>query len=317
MGSITAPGGWIHGIQLPIQTLSRKLVDPWEHDAGVDELLRISERAESTGQAFVGVCDHVAIPDNDYAAAMGTTWYDPVATLGFLAGHTTRINLLSVVWIAAYRHPLQTAKSFGSFDRLSGGRVILGVGAGHVKAEFETLGVDFATRGRRLDETLEALRGAFADEYVSHSGEFFSYTGMGVAPRPVRELPVWVGGMGRAAWRRAGRFGDGYIPMGNPKEQYREIIETMAAAASAAGRGNASFDVGYMPPWVYLLADGPTEGLPPAMLFGPEQFAADIRSARAAGANTFHLKFRGRSLAEYLEQLDAFAEIVVPLVNEP
>ena len=143
MGAITAPGDWSFGVQLPIQTLTRTLVDPWEDEATVDDLVTIAQRCDERGFDFVGVCDHVAIPDNEYAARMTTTWYDTVATLSFLAAHTRNVRLLSVVWIAAYRHPLQTAKSFGTLDHLSEGRAILGVGAGHVEAEFEALGVDF------------------------------------------------------------------------------------------------------------------------------------------------------------------------------
>ena len=316
MTALTSRGEWIYGMQLPIQTLTRTLADPWEEGASVDDLVAVARKAETTGHSFIGVCDHVAIPDNDYAAHMSTTWFDTVATLSFLAGHTSSVNLLSVVWIAAYRHPLQTAKAFGTLDRLSGGRAILGVGAGHVEAEFEALGVDFSTRGRRLDETITAVRGAFDDTYVSHTGDAFTYDSMGVAPAPVRPLPIWVGGMGRAAWRRAGRLGDGYIPMGNPKQQYAEIIETIDEAAAAAGRTDPSFDVGYMAPWAYLTGEKPDD-LPPAMVIGAEPLAADIRAARDAGATVFHMKFRGRTSAEYLEQLDAFAQDVVPLVNQP
>ena len=317
MAPITARGEWTYGLALPVQTLTRTLADPWEDTAGVEELVAVARKAEATGHSFVGVCDHVAIPDNDYAKHMGTTWYDTVATLAYLAACTTTVNLASAVWIASYRHPLLTAKSFGTLDRLSGGRAILGVGAGHVEAEFEALGVDFDRRGQLLDETLEAVRGAFAGRYVSHDGDAFSYRDVGVGPAPVRELPIWVGGSGRPAWRRAGRYGDGYVPMGNPASQYGEIIDTMLAAAAAAGREDARFDVGYMPPWCYLLADTAPEGLPFVMACGTERIAADIRGARAAGANTFHLKFRARTLEEYLEQFDAFAESVVPLVDEP
>ncbi len=316
MAAITPPGGWTYGVALPIHTLTATLADPWEHSATVDDLVSVARKAEHTGHHFVGVTDHVAIPDNDYAAHMSTTWYDTVATLSYLAACTETVNLASVVWIAAYRHPLQTAKSFATLDHLSGGRAILGVGAGHVEAEFEALGVDFEARGRLLDETLEAVRGAFADAYVSHSGPAFNYTDVGVGPAPVRELPIWVGGSGRAAWRRAGRLGDGYVPMGNPVGQYGEIIDTMQAAAAAEGRADARFDVGFMPPWCYLLAGTTPEGLPPVMACGAEPVAASIRAGREAGANTFHLKFRARTLAEYLEQFDAFAESVVPLVNE-
>ena len=316
MAAITPPGGWTYGVALPIHTLTATLADPWEHTATVDDLVRIARKAEDTGHHFVGVTDHVAIPDNEYAAHMGTTWYDTVATLSYLAARTETINLASVVWIAAYRHPLQTAKSFATLDHLSGGRAILGVGAGHVEAEFDALGVDFATRGRLLDETLAAIRSAFDGQYVSHSGEAFNYSDMGVGPAPVRELPIWVGGSGRPSWRRAGRLGDGYVPMGNPVSQYGEIIDTMNAAAAGAGRDGARFDVGFMPPWCYLLAGTAPEGLPPVMACGVEPVAASIRAGRDAGANTFHLKFRARALDECLEQFDAFAESVVPLVNE-
>lgn len=314
MSAINRGDGWSFGIQLPIQTLTRTLVDPWEDAATVDDLVAIAKRCDEKGYDFVGVCDHVAIPDNEYAARMTTTWYDTIATLGYLAAHTADVRLLSVVWIAGYRHPLQTAKAFGTLDHLSGGRTILGVGAGHVEAEFGALGVDFATRGKRLDETLDAVRGAFADTYVSHHGEFYSYDDVGVAPQPAAELPIWIGGSGKAAWRRTGRIGDGYIPMGNGKDQYGEIIDTVQASAAAAGRTGVGFDIGYMPPWTYLLGDVP-EGVM-ALSGGIDPLVEDLRAARGVGANTFHLKFRSRDLAEYLEQVDAFVEQVVPLVNE-
>jgi probable F420-dependent oxidoreductase len=258
MAAITKPGEWIHGIQLPVQTLTRSLVDPWEDAATVADLVTIAKRAEALGHDFVGVCDHVAVPDDAYAARMTTTWYDTVATLGFLAAHTSVVRLLSVVWIAAYRHPLQTAKAFSTLDHLSGGRVVLGVGAGHVAGEFAALGVDFESRGKLLDETLEAVRGAFDESYVSFAGEHYRYDRVGIAPRPVQaELPIWVGGSGKASWRRAGQYGDGYIPMANKVDQYPEIIDAMHAAAARAGRADATFDIGYMPGWAYLTGPAP------------------------------------------------------------
>ncbi|GJM37545.1 MAG: hypothetical protein DHS20C19_09120 [Acidimicrobiales bacterium] len=314
MAAINTADGWSFGLQLPIQTLTRTLVDPWEDAATVDDLVTIASRCDERGYDFVGVCDHVAIPDNEYASRMTTTWYDTIATLAYLAAKTQNTRLLSVVWIAGYRHPLQTAKSFGTLDHLSGGRAILGVGAGHVEAEFDALGVDFSSRGKRLDETLDAVRGAFADTFVAHEGEFYSYADVGVAPQPADELPIWIGGSGKAAWRRTGRIGDGYIPMGNGKDQYPEILDTIGTAAEAAGRGDATFDVGYMPPWTYLLGDVPDGVM--ALSGGVEPLVEDIRAAREVGANTIHLKFRSRDLAEYLEQVDAFVEQVVPLVNE-
>jgi len=308
---------WRYGMQLPVQTLTRTLADPWEDTATVADLVVIAQKAEATGHDFVGVCDHIAIPDNDYAANMTTTWYDTVATLSYLAAHTSTVNLLSVVWIAAYRHPLQTAKSFGTLDHLSGGRVIMGVGAGHVEAEFDALGIDYSKRGKMLNESIDAIRGAFESTYVSFDGDFYSYNNVGMTPGPVSgSFPIWIGGSGRAAWKRTGRQGDGYIPMGAPVDAYPEIVDTIMTAADDAGRSDTEFAVGYMPGWAYLTGDEAPEGLPPAWMIGAEALAADIRGARDAGANTFHMKFRGRTLDEYLEQLDAFYEDVVPLVNE-
>ena len=309
--------GWQYGMQLPVQTLTRTLADPWEDTATVADLVAIAQKAEATGHDFVGVCDHIAIPDNDYAANMTTTWYDTVATLSYLAAHTSTVNLLSVVWIAAYRHPLQTAKSFGTLDHLSGGRVIMGVGAGHVEAEFDALGIDYSKRGKILNESIDAIRGAFESKYVSFDGDFYSYDNVGMTPGPVSgSFPIWIGGSGRAAWTRTGRQGDGYSPMGAPIDAYPEIVDTIMTAAADAGRSDTEFAVGYMPGWAYLTGDEAPEGLPPAWMSGAEALAADIRGARDAGANTFHMKFRGRTLDEYLEQLDAFYEDVVPLVNE-
>jgi len=312
MASIS-DGRVLIGTTLPIQSLSRTLLEPWEEQAGVEDLVAVARQADATGLDFVGVCDHVAIPDNAYAAHMSTTWYDTVATLGFLAAHTERVQLLSAVWIPAYRHPLVTAKAFGTLDHLSGGRVVLGVGAGHLQAEFEALGVDFHRRGRLLDETLQALRGAYAEPYVSFEGETFAYLRMGVAPAPVRgELPVWIGGNGPAAWRRVGRLGDGLIPMGNPPDQYPEILATIREAAERAGRSDATFDIGIMPPRIHVGEPRYDLGAWPHLTGEPARIAEALRAVLATGANVLHVKFRSRSRDELLDQMAAFAADVAP-----
>lgn len=315
MPAIVSEGGWISGVQLPIQTLTRTIADPWEDTASVADLVSVARKAEATGQAFVGVSDHVAIPDDDYCAHMTTTWYDTIATLGFLAAHTERVRLLSVVWVAAYRHPLQTASSFGTLDHLSGGRAILGVGAGHVEGEFRALGVPFHQRGAILDETLEALEGVFAERYVSFSGERYAYESVGVAPQPVSgRLTTWIGGNSPAAYRRVGRYGDGYIPMATPLADYPRILEAIRRSAEDSGRADARFDIGWMPGYAHLTG-GSLDGVPPTHFQTPEAMVEQLRAARQIGINVFHVRFRGRSLADYLEQYDAFAEQVVPFVD--
>ena len=145
-----------YGMQLPIQSQSTLYTEPWEAAATPADLLEIARTADRSGFAYLASCDHVAIPRR-LAPAMSTVWYDPVATLAHLAAVTERVRLLSHVAVVGLRHPLLTAKQYATLDHLSGGRLILGVGAGHVQEEFEALGVDFERRGTVLDETIDAL----------------------------------------------------------------------------------------------------------------------------------------------------------------
>ena len=326
MAAICAEGEIVFGMQLPIQTLTRTLRADWEPDASVEDLTAIAQSCEAAGFGFVGVCDHIAIPDDDYSARMSTTWYDTVATLGFLAAHTSSIRLLSVVWIAAYRHPLQTAKSFATLDHLSGGRVILGVGAGHVAGEFEAMGADFAKRGALLNECIDGVRAALSGStpggeagelgYSSFAGETYSWQNCGVGPKPRQaELPIWVGGTTPPAFRRVGARGDGWIPMGTPKEHIPQVLEIIRQAAEKAGRHNPSFDIGHMPGTLYI-GDPPEELASATSLSGtPEAIAEELLSACELGANVLHLRFSSRTLGEFQDQIAAFGEQVAPLLR--
>src|SRR5436190_3371346 len=153
-------GGLAYGMQLPIVAQSPIFAQPWEAGADAGDVVRIAQACDRAGFFYLAVSDHVCIP-RDRATAMSTVWYDPVATLGFLAAATKHVRLLSYVYIAPYRHPLATAKAFATLDALSGGRVILGVGAGHLHGEFEALGIDFTRRGKLLDEAIDLIAVAF------------------------------------------------------------------------------------------------------------------------------------------------------------
>ncbi len=305
------------GMQLPIQTLTKTLRAEWEPDATASDLVAVAQQCEKAGFDFIGVCDHIAIPDDDYSAHMTTTWYDTVATLSYLAAQTSTIKLLSVVWIAVYRHPLQTAKSFATLDHLSGGRVIMGVGAGHVAGEFQALGVDFTKRGRLLNECLDAIQAALGPgAYSSFAGETWSWENCGVGPKPVQEnIPIWVGGTTPAAFRRVGQRGDGWIPMGTPKEMIPDIKATIVEAAEAAGRQDVEFDIGHMPGTLYL-GEPPEELAAAANLHGSaEAIAEELLAACQLGANVLHLRFSSRTQAEFLDQIAAFGEEVAPLLK--
>src|SRR5947208_6613606 len=122
-------------MQMAFQGQSMLFTEKWERTAGRDELVRLDGAVDQNGFFYLAVCDHIAIPTR-LAEAMSTTWYDTVATLSMLAGVTERVRLLAHVAVLAFRHPLQSAKSYATLDRLSKGRLILGAGAGHVEEEF-------------------------------------------------------------------------------------------------------------------------------------------------------------------------------------
>ncbi|WP_416971505.1 LLM class F420-dependent oxidoreductase [Streptomyces sp. 4F14] len=300
-----------HGIQLPVQSQSRIYVEPWEPAAGPRELVAVARAADESGFAYVACCDHVAIP-RGLADAMGTVWYDPVATLAHLAAVTTRVRLLSHVAIAALRHPLLTAKQYATLDHLSGGRLILGVGAGHVPEEFAALGVDFARRGAVLDETLDALRTALGpDEFVGHHGELYDYEDLGQRPRPAQQhVPVWVGGSSPAAIRRAALKGDGWLPQGDPRDRLPAQIEEIRRLRGDGGE----FTVGAIAEPLYV--GTPDWDVGRRTLTGsPGELADSLNEFGQLGVDQVQVRFRSRSVDELTDQIRLFGAEVAPLLG--
>src|SRR5437868_12654186 len=127
--------------------------------------MRAARACDDAGFLYFAVYHHVAIP-REPAEMMSTQWFDPVATLAYIAASTTRVRLMSNVFVAAYQHPLVTAKQFATLDRLSNGRTIVGIGAGHVEGEFDALGIPFSKRGARTDDALVAIKAALTDEWT-------------------------------------------------------------------------------------------------------------------------------------------------------
>ncbi|MEU2270287.1 LLM class F420-dependent oxidoreductase [Streptomyces olindensis] len=298
-------------MQLPVQSQSTIYAESWEAGAGPEDLLGIARAADRAGFAYLASCDHVGIPRR-LAAAMSTVWYDPVATLSFLAAATSRVRLLSHVAVVGLRHPLLTAKQYATLDHLSGGRLILGVGAGHVQEEFEALGVDFRQRGPVLDECLDALRAALGpDEFPEHHGKLYDFEGLGQRPRPAQErVPLWVGGSSPAAVRRAALKGDGWLPQGDPRDRLPgQIARIRELRERAEARG--PFTVGAITEPLYVGTPGWDVGR--RTLTGrPRQLAESLRAYRAMGVHQIQVRFRSRSRTELTDQIAAFGAEVAP-----
>ncbi|MFF3454587.1 LLM class F420-dependent oxidoreductase [Streptomyces sp. NPDC002730] len=301
-------------MQLPIQSQSTIYAEPWETGAGAEDLAEIARVADRAGFAYLASCDHVAIPRR-LAGAMSTVWYDPVATLSYLAGITERVLLLSHVAVVGLRHPLLSAKQYATLDHLSGGRLILGVGAGHVQEEFEALDVDFAARGPVLDETIDALRAALGpEEYPEFAGERFSFSGLGQRPRPVQQrIPIWVGGSSPAAVRRAAVRGDGWLPQGDPRGKLPAQIARLRTLREEAGVTDP-IEIGAITEPLYV--GEPDWDTGRRTLTGkPDALAESLRAYAAMGVRQIQVRFRSRSRAELTDQMAAFAADVAPHLN--
>jgi len=309
------PAGTVaYGIQLPIQSQSTIYVEEWERRAGPDELAAVARAAEDGGFFYVAVCDHTAIPRR-LASAMSTTWYDTIATLGWLAGVTSRIRLLSHVFVAAQRHPLRAAKEFATLDVLSKGRVVIGVGAGHVSEEFDLFGPPFAERGRALDEAIDALAAALSDEFPVLPGPRWAASEMGVAPRPVQRPrpPIWVGGSSPAALRRAARRGDGWLPQTVRRDDMAAQVAELLRLRREH-RGGAPIEIGALAGVFHVgVAD---HELPRGVVTGhAEQIAENLRELIDMGVSHLQLRFPSRSAGELCDQIAAFGTEVGPLLT--
>ena len=183
------------------------------------------------GSPFAGA-EHPPVPPS-------TPVYDVFAYLSFLAGRTSRVRLGTHVYNLALRHPFVAARGVQTTDVVSGGRLELGVGAGWLRAEWEAAGLDFATRGDRLDEALQVCVALWTDERVAHQGRFFSFDEVMFEPKPVQRPhpPVSIGGESGAALRRAARY-DGWIGLDHTPDSARAPVETLRALRAESDRSD-------------------------------------------------------------------------------
>jgi probable F420-dependent oxidoreductase len=251
-------------------------------------LLACVRAAEAAGLADVWIQDHIAIPPDD-AEGSGGRYLDPLTALAWLAARTSRIGLGTAVLILPYRPPLPTAKAIATVQELSDGRLRLGVGVGWMEAEFRALGVPRARRGRISDETLAFLQRCFEGDIVESHGQKVLFL-----PRPPRP-PIYVGGSGEHALRRAVLFGDGWMPIVNDPAKLAPAVARLRELAAKSGRA--------APEVVALTAFDPRE---PARI--PERIAALVE----AGVTRLVAGLRYATADEFRRQVEFLAARVVP-----
>jgi len=168
-----------------------------------------------------------------------TQFHEPFVLFGYLAACTS-LELVTGITILPQRQTALVAKQAAEVDLLTGGRFRLGVGLGWNAVEYDALGQDFHIRGRRLEEQVGLLRSLWTTRSVTMAGKFDRVTGVGIAPLPIQQpIPIWVGGATPAAFRRAGRLADGWMPMVQPGPRLDEALAAVAAGAEEAGRDPA------------------------------------------------------------------------------
>ncbi len=220
----------------------------------LDQFVEIARHAESVGYHGITIADHLVMPTGELESRYPYTpdgkmwwpedlpWPDPWVTLTALGMATKELHLATNIYLAALRDPFTAARAVAASSIFTQGRVCCGVSAGWIKEEFEIRGLDFHTRGRRLDETIEVMRKLWTGETVSHQGEFFSFDDALASPAPLGRVPVWVGGASKAALGRAAR-NDGWLGVPMMADQLIETIEGLYATRRELGKEGEPFDV--------------------------------------------------------------------------
>lgn len=279
------------GIATPIVVQVPGIASQWEADADVSDLTAIAQDADRLGFDYLTCAEHVAVPTS--VADRGVAYWDPLATLSFLAASTERIRLATSVLVLGYHHPLEIAKRYGTLDRLSGGRVTLGVGVGSLAEEFDLLGAEWKGRGRRADDAMRALCASLSRQRPEYHGEYYDYDELIVEPHAVQDrIPLWVGGRSLRSLQRAVALGDGWMPFGLGARDLRDLL------------GQADVPVGFD----IVLGTAPLDPI-----WDPDRAMEKITRLLDTGATSITCTITAHSATAYREQLAALAELLAPL----
>jgi len=292
------------------------------------DLIRFVQRAETLGFYCVTVADHVVVPKNisiPYPYTVdgkypGTGYHlETLTTMTFLAGATKRIRFITSVMIAPYRNPIITAKMLASLDVLSEGRVIVGLGVGWMKEEFDNLNAPpFADRGRVTDEYIKAFRELWTNDHPVFHGQYCEFSDIVFLPKPVQKpaIPIWIGGHSRQAIRRAAQLGDGWHPIGGvptiplEPEDMAKDLELLAGYAEKAGRNPKDIRVA-LKGSLFDREKQSTPGQRRRFIGSADEVAADIGEYRNVGVDTMIFDVRRPSFTETLERMEWMAKDVV------
>jgi probable F420-dependent oxidoreductase len=221
--------------------------------AETDQLCEIARFAEELGfEGLIGA-DHALYPKTMIPAypysesgvppqTAESEYPDMWTSFAAMAAVTTRVKLVCGVYVLPLRNPIEVAKQAATLAILSKGRFVLGVGTGWMREEFDIYGVDFASRGRRMDEMIEVMQGLWTGEFFEYHGEFFDFDPIVISPISPWRVPIYFGAAAKVALRRAARVGDGWLNTGNTIEEIPPLLDELARMRAEAGRADVPFD---------------------------------------------------------------------------
>lgn len=297
----------------------------------------MARKGEEFGFDLVVAPDHILVPrdiDSIYPYTEGGEFpggvsgeaIEQLTSLSFMAGQTSRIRLGTSVMIVPHRNPVLTAKMLSTLDMLSQGRVILGVGAGWMREEFEALGLPpFKERGDVTDEYIRVFKELWTSDDPSFDGKYCQFSNISFLPKPVQKPhpPIWIGGESPRALRRAAELGNGWSPIGsNPQfplhepDQLQAAMGRLAERCRRADRDPSEVEIIYRT-HQYRLEDSPNNSSDRPLFTGnAAQIAGDIHRYEEMGVSTLTVDFArlSGSIDEMLHHMEEFAEKVMPLV---
>lgn len=219
----------------------------------VDQFVEVARKAEELGYEGITLPDHLIYPANIETPYPYTEdgkvwwpntnpWVDPWVALTAMGMATTTLKLATNIYLAALRDPFTAARATGAAAIFTENRVRCGVSAGWLKEEFALAGIDFKTRGRRLDEIIQCMRALYTGEVVSFDGEMFQFADVIMSPAPKKPIPIWVGGKSKAALRRASE-NDGWLGVPTMNKEQAEIVNHIFELRKKNGKYEEAFDV--------------------------------------------------------------------------
>jgi probable F420-dependent oxidoreductase len=303
--------------------------------ADPDSILAIARHGEALGFDYIAIPDHIVVPTevaSTYPYSADGTWagkamgscFEQLTLMAWVAQATSRAKLLTSVMVIPHRQHVQTAKMLATIDVLSGGRVVLGVGTGWMREEFEALSApDFDARGQITDEYLEAFRALWEQDKPAYAGEFAPVANLTFEPKPVSRIPFWIGGESAPALRRAARHGDCWYPVGtNPRfpcntiARYSRRVDRLRELAADIGRDPETIELAYWANWAFDKVPLPVEDGERHLFVGDaEAIASDVSALAEVGVTRTLFNFQRPTLQATLDDLSHFAEEIRPRVT--